>query len=106
MKRLAVATFFLLLLSFFFLDQIHNTPFEASPQPNAIITQSTSIDNDLQMVKRGCCSWHKGVCGCKNGRVVCCDGTLSPSCTCDKDDNVFEAGRLSSVLPAEQINLQ
>lgn len=32
--------------------------------------------------KRGCCSHHDGVCGCKNGRQVCCDGTLSPSCTC------------------------
>lgn len=31
---------------------------------------------------RGCCSWHKGVCGCENGRTACCDGTLSPSCTC------------------------
>lgn len=32
--------------------------------------------------RRGCCSWHGGVCGCENGRVVCCDGTYSPSCRC------------------------
>ena len=32
--------------------------------------------------QRGCCSWHKGVRGCENGRVVCNDGTFSPSCTC------------------------
>lgn len=32
--------------------------------------------------KRGCCSNHGGVCGCKNGRQICCDGTTSPSCTC------------------------
>lgn len=31
---------------------------------------------------RGCCSHHKGVCGCSGGRTVCCDGTLSPSCNC------------------------
>jgi hypothetical protein len=31
---------------------------------------------------RGCCSWHGGECGCQNGRDVCCDGTLSPTCTC------------------------
>ncbi len=30
----------------------------------------------------GCCSWHSGVCGCSGGRQLCCDGTLSPSCTC------------------------
>lgn len=32
--------------------------------------------------QRGCCSWHSGVCGCLGTRVVCCDNTLSPSCTC------------------------
>lgn len=33
---------------------------------------------------QGCCSWHKGECGCSSGgRTVCCDGTLSPSCTCN-----------------------
>ncbi|MHA1541228.1 MAG: hypothetical protein ACTSXL_05550 [Alphaproteobacteria bacterium] len=33
--------------------------------------------------RSGCCSWHKGVCGCSGGRAYCCDGTLSPSCGCD-----------------------
>ena len=32
--------------------------------------------------RRGCCSWHGGVCGCSNGRQLCCDGSLSPSCVC------------------------
>ena len=32
--------------------------------------------------KSGCCSWHGGQCGCDGNRVVCCDGTLSPTCTC------------------------
>lgn len=32
---------------------------------------------------RGCCSHHGGVSGCSSsGRLVCNDGTLSPSCTC------------------------
>ena len=35
-----------------------------------------------QLAQQGCCSWHGGVCGCNNGRKVCCDGTYSPSCTC------------------------
>ncbi len=34
------------------------------------------------LARRGCCSWHKGVCGCSGGRIICCDGTLSPSCGC------------------------
>jgi len=33
--------------------------------------------------RSGCCSHHEGVCGCSDGRAVCCDGTLSPSCGCD-----------------------
>jgi len=33
--------------------------------------------------KRGCCSHHGGVAGCnENGRQICRDGTLSPTCTC------------------------
>lgn len=33
--------------------------------------------------QRGCCSHHGGVAGCNaNGRQICNDGTLSPSCTC------------------------
>lgn len=34
--------------------------------------------------RRGCCSWHGGVAGgCRNGKLICNDGTTSPSCTCD-----------------------
>jgi hypothetical protein len=36
-----------------------------------------------QPEQQGCCSWHQGVCGCQNGRDVCCDGQFSPSCTCN-----------------------
>lgn len=35
------------------------------------------------LAQRGCCSWHGGMSGqCLDGRVVCNDGTLSPSCRC------------------------
>jgi hypothetical protein len=40
------------------------------------------------LAKRGCCSWHGGVCDCKNARVVCCDGSYSPSCTCHHEDKI------------------
>lgn len=34
-----------------------------------------------------CCKGHKGICGCRAGRIVCCDGTVSkdPNCTCHAD---------------------
>lgn len=48
-----------------------------------------SLDLEQKIARGGCCSWHGGVCDCIGGRVVCCDGTFSPSCTChnetDKD---------------------
>ena len=35
-----------------------------------------------------CCYWRGGVCGCTDwGQVLCCDGTLSLSCSCDPQDN-------------------
>jgi hypothetical protein len=40
------------------------------------------------LAKRGCCSHHSGVCSCSGGRVVCCDGSYSPSCGCHKEDQV------------------
>lgn len=40
--------------------------------------------NNIELARRGCCSHHKGVCGCeeKTDRIICCDGTLSPTCRC------------------------
>lgn len=40
-----------------------------------------------QLVQSGCCSHHGGVCGCYGGRAQCCDGVLSPSCGCIKEDS-------------------
>jgi hypothetical protein len=35
-----------------------------------------------------CCKGHKGVCGCRAGKIVCCDNTTStqPGCTCHAED--------------------
>lgn len=39
--------------------------------------------------QRGCCSRHGGVAGCSsNGRQICNDGTLSPTCTCTPPKSV------------------
>lgn len=46
---------------------------------NLLIAQNATAD---ELRRSGCCSWHDGVCGCSNGRVQCCDGSLSPSCRC------------------------
>ena len=43
---------------------------------------------------RGCCSHHGGMSGqCKNGRVVCRDESISPTCKCRADsDNPADNG--------------
>ena len=41
------------------------------------------VESESKEERRGCCSWHGGECGCdSSGRVICCDGTLSPTCYC------------------------
>lgn len=58
---------------------------EANP-PALICTQPQDNKEPMTLAGRGCCSHHKGQCGCEGGRVVCCDGSLSPSCRCEKDE--------------------
>ena len=48
-----------------------------------IVTPNT----EQKIARSGCCSWHGGVCDCIGGRVLCCDGTFSPTCTCHHDSN-------------------
>jgi hypothetical protein len=40
-----------------------------------------------QVTSAECCKGHKGLCGCRAGKLVCCDGTVStdPGCTCHGD---------------------
>jgi hypothetical protein len=43
-----------------------------------------------ETVQADCCKGHKGVCGCRAGKIVCCDGTASPNCTCHGDGGFVE----------------
>lgn len=47
---------------------------------------SASLSDECLLAGRGCCSRHGGVCGCSGGRSKCCDGTLSPTCQCFRDE--------------------
>lgn len=55
------------------------------PSDTIQVLDKTKLNIDtLDLARRGCCSHHGGVCGCNeaSNRIECCDGTLSPSCTC------------------------
>ena len=65
-----------------------------------VIILSISVSHKTE-ARRGCCSWHGGVAGCSsNGRQICRDGTLSPTCTClpnikkQYENKVFSQGKI------------
>lgn len=83
MKTFATALLFLLLATPAFADT-------AAIQPITADQCTTDAQHDdlpgILEAARGCCSHHGGMSGqCSNGRVVCRDGTLSPSCKCRAD---------------------
>jgi len=43
---------------------------------------------DDRLAQIDCCKGHKGICGCRAGKIVCCDNTVStePGCTCHGDE--------------------
>lgn len=47
----------------------------------------------------GCCSHHHGIQGCDNttGRIICNDGSYSPTCMCDCMSNQYSNQQGSSV---------
>ncbi len=51
------------------------------------VDRSLSLAQGLPL---DCCKGHKGVCGCRAGKIVCCDGTVSkdPNCTCHADSGL------------------
>lgn len=48
----------------------------------------------MELAQQGCCSHHSGVCGCSFGTVQCCDGSSSPSCSCNQNDPSETAPKL------------
>ncbi|MBZ0067298.1 MAG: hypothetical protein K8F26_00630 [Thiobacillus sp.] len=61
------------------------TPLEACPTnlKGASLAQVTSTE---------CCKDQKGICGCRAGKIVCCDGkpSTNPGCTCHGDEGFVE----------------
>lgn len=52
------------------------------PNNNDDNNDDSQTDNDTDF-GQGCCSSHGGAVSCRDGRVVCADGSLSPSCKCE-----------------------
>lgn len=66
-----------------------------TPEPvtTAASVCPNGVDRSLRLAQGlplDCCKGHKGVCGCRAGKIVCCDGTVSkdPNCTCHTDSGL------------------
>jgi hypothetical protein len=48
--------------------------------------------NELRVAQIHCCKANKGICGCRAGKIVCCDGTASTEagCTCHGDEAMLD----------------
>lgn len=82
----------ILLTCFFIVIPVHAETIESNTLTTidlAVCSNQTNLAGIYVLEKRGCCSHHSGVCGCSGGRVTCCDGTYSPSCTCYKEDTFY-----------------
>lgn len=91
MKTFATTLLVLILAAPAFADDLAATQPIISDQCGA--AQPDDLTGILEAA-RGCCSHHGGMSGqCKNGRVVCRDGSISPSCKCRADsDNQEDNG--------------
>lgn len=67
---------------------------QAVPGPEKSAMQSCPLPGQpitlAQVSQADCCKGHKGVCGCRAGKIVCCDGSVSavPNCTCHADSGM------------------
>ena len=87
MKIFATAFLFLMLVAPAALAD-NPLPMPAIAEQCGIIAQSDDLSGILEAA-RGCCSHHGGMSGqCSNGRVVCRDGSISPTCKCRADSEI------------------
>jgi hypothetical protein len=55
-------------------------------QANSCTVPVTSGAAGETVAQQACCKGNKGVCGCRAGKIVCCDKTFSDTCTCNRDE--------------------
>jgi hypothetical protein len=69
------------------------TPTAAQPEPvSPEACLATAKGMHLAQIQTACCKDHKGICGCRAGKIVCCDNSTSnePGCTCHGDEGIAE----------------
>jgi len=64
----------------------------AAPLENISPAACLANAKGMKLAQIDCCKGHKGICGCRAGKIVCCDNTVStePGCTCHGDEGFAE----------------
>lgn len=57
-----------------------------SSEQACLESASKGTASDQVAQSAGCCKDHKGVCGCRAGKIVCCDKSFAAGCTCNRDE--------------------
>lgn len=61
------------------------------PIPDVSESAPCSVgDPSLVAASGGCCQRQGGICGCRNGKARCCDGTPGAGCSCRGDSTPSE----------------
>jgi hypothetical protein len=63
-------------------SQVSTPALQPCPTPGKLTVAETS--------QADCCKGHKGICGCRAGKIICCDGTASSACTCHGEEGFTE----------------
>jgi hypothetical protein len=58
---------------------------DAAAACTAAVTSTSGVAGET-VAQQACCKANKGVCGCRAGKIVCCDKTFSDTCTCNRDE--------------------
>ncbi|MEB3245676.1 MAG: hypothetical protein VKJ06_06805 [Vampirovibrionales bacterium] len=81
---------------------------EVSQAPVDNLPKLPNLASASRVSQTGCCSFHGGVCGCAGASTQCCDGSLSPSCSCvwDPVTQSYWLGRAKLSVKAQAQLLQ
>jgi len=88
MRRLHLAVL-LVALSFLGVGETGANRRMETAQPDQVSACTASITGAAAgeaVAQQACCKGNKGVCGCRAGKIVCCDKTFSDTCTCNRDE--------------------
>jgi hypothetical protein len=88
--RLALAALLLAATPAFAADK--PASFTLQPVSSPAVCATDTKETNLHVTQLACCKKSKGVCGCRAGKIVCCDNTVSnePGCTCHGDEAIVE----------------